>query len=296
MRFEHVPTDDDAASIQIDGLEEDLTILHLTDSHMAEGDERDPEAAESVARFQKRFQERTPGGVPAWDLFRQTLAAAAARGVDAAALTGDIIHFPAHAALDIVQAGVDELGVPTVYTPGNHDWHFPHLEWSEETRAEYYPRFRGLTDDSPACGSTEVRGVRLITLDNSTYQVSDGQVEFLRAELDSGQPCLLFVHIPIWIKSLAPTVMEKWKAPIMMASPTGWTQEAREKWRVLEALPSTRACHDLLKSKAATNLAAIFCGHVHFAHTDVVQPGCQQYVTAPGFEGGYRFIELTGLD
>ena len=29
MRFEHVPTDDDAASIQIDGLEEDLMTMTL---------------------------------------------------------------------------------------------------------------------------------------------------------------------------------------------------------------------------------------------------------------------------
>ena len=65
---------------------------------------------------------------------------------------------------------------------------------------------------------------------------------------------------------------------------------------LLEGVPGTQAGHDLLKRKAATNRAAILCGHVHFAHTDVVQPGWQKYVTAPGCEGGYRFIELTGLD
>lgn len=296
MHFEHEPADDDVATIRIEGLQQDLTILHLTDSHMAEGDERDPEASEAVGRMQKVFQERTPGGVPAWDLFRRALAMAAARGVDAAALTGDIIHFPSYAALDIVQAGIDELDIPTVYTCGNHDWHFPHLEWSQATRAEHYPRFHGLTDGNPSFGSREVGGVRLITVDNSTYQVSAEQVEFLRAELDSGQPCLLFIHIPIWVKTLASAVLEKWQAPIMMASPSDWTDETREKWRVVEATPSTIACHDLLTSEAASCLAGIFCGHVHFAHSDVVRLGCQQYVTAPGFEGGYRWIELTGLD
>ena len=296
MAFEHVPADDDVASIRIDGLEQDLTILHLTDSHMAEGDERDPEAADAVEHFQQLFQERTPGGVPAWDLFQRALSMASSRGADAVALTGDIIHFPSHAAIEIVQSGVDELVVPTVYTPGNHDWHFPHLEWSEATRAEHYPRFHGLTDGNPAYGSTEVGGVRLITLDNSTYQVSAEQVEFLRDELDSGQTCLLFIHIPIWVKSLAPEVMEKWQAPIMMASPSGWTDETREKWKVGETTQSTQDCHDLLMSKAASSLAGIFCGHVHFAHDAEIRPGCHQYVTTPGFEGGYRWIELTGTE
>ncbi len=296
MAFEHIPADDDVATIRIDGLEQDLTILHLTDSHMAEGDERDPEAAEAVTRFQKLFQDRTPGGVPAWDLFQRALSMASSRGADAAALTGDIIHFPSHAALEIVHASIHELGVPTVYTPGNHDWHFPHLAWSEATRAEYYPRFHALTEGNPAFGSTEVGGVRLITLDNSTYQVSAEQVEFLRGELDSGQTCLLFIHIPLWLKSLAPEVMDKWQAPIMMASPTGWTLETRKKWQVEETSKSTQECYDLLLSKAAANLAGVFCGHVHFAHAAEISPGCHQYVTAPGFEGGYRLIELTGTE
>lgn len=294
MASEHISSDDDVATIHIDGLERDLRILHLTDSHMAEGDERDPEAAESVQRFQKLFQDRTPGGVPAWDLFQRALSMAADQGADAAALTGDIFHFPSRAAIEIVQAGIEELGVPTIYTPGNHDWHFPHLEWGEATRAEYYPRLHGLTDGNPSYGSEEVEGVRLVRLDNSTYQVTEEQVEFLRQELDSGQPCLLFLHIPLWIKSLAPEVMDKWKAPIMMASPAGWTDETRDKWRVGEATDSTQACHDLLTSKAASSLAGIFCGHVHFAHDAAIRKGCHQYVTAPGFEGGYRWIELTG--
>ena len=296
MAFEHVPSDDDVASIRIDGLEQDLMILHVTDSHMAEGDDRDPEAAESVVRFQKLFQGRTPGGGPAWDLFQRSLSMAASRGADAVALTGDIIHFPSHAALEIVQSGVDDLGVPTVYTLGNHDWHFPHLEWSHQTRQEHYPRFHRLTDGNPAYGSIEVGGVRLVTLDNSTYQVSAEQVEFLRDELDSGQTCLLFIHIPLWVESLAAEVMAKWQAPIMMASPTGWTAETRQQWRVGEISKSTQACHDLLLSAAASNLAGIFCGHVHFAHDAEVRAGCHQYVTAPGFEGGYRWIELLSTD
>lgn len=296
MASEHVSSDDDVATIRIQGLERDLSILHLTDSHMAEADERDPEAADAAQKFQQLFQQRTPGGAPTWDLFRQTLSMAAARNVDAAALTGDIFHFPSMAAIDIVQAGIDELGVPTVYTPGNHDWHFPHLEWSEATRAQYYPRLNGLTDGNPSYGSVEVGGVRLVRLDNSTYQVTPEQVSFLRAELDSGQPCLLFLHIPLWTKALAPEVMDKWQAPIMMASPKGWTDETREKWRVEETRDSTQACHDLLCSKAAASLAGIFCGHVHFAHDAEIRSGCHQYVSTPGFEGGYRWIELIGTD
>ena len=74
MKIEHLASDDDSvATIRIEGLERDLKILHLTDSHMAEGDDRDPEAAEHVARLRETFEQRTPDGVSARVVFEQAL-------------------------------------------------------------------------------------------------------------------------------------------------------------------------------------------------------------------------------
>lgn len=293
MRIEHVaPADDGRATIRIEGLARSLAILHLTDSHMAEGDARDPPTAAYLTRTRELFEQRTPGGVSARQVFQETLAAAARRGVDGAVLTGDIVHFPSHAGLDIVRQGLDGLGVPFLYTLGNHDWHFPHLPWCAETRHEHYPRFHELTGGAPACQSIQLGGVRLIALDNSTYQVGVQQVAFLRRELATGQPCLLFIHIPLWTESLAPAVIETWQAPIVMAAAHGWTAETRARWKVAETSASTQACFELLTGSESDNLAGIFCGHVHFAHVDAYRDGRCQYVTAPGFAGGRRFIHL----
>ena len=293
MQIEHLASDNDVATIRIEGLERDLKILHLTDSHMAEGDERDPEAAEQVTRMREAFEQRTPGGVSARAVFDQALKKADQQGVDAVVLTGDITHLPTHAGIEIIQQGLQELGLPYLYTLGNHDWHLSHLEWSEATRSDYYPRFHGLTGGNPSHQVLEVGGVRLITLDNSTYQVSAEQVAFLRRELAVGQPCLLFIHIPLWVESLTPAVLEMWKAPIVMAPASGWTDESRAQWmKVLEPSPSTRECFELLCTGPSENLAGIFCGHVHFSHVDEYREGRCQYVTAPGFSGGYRVIQL----
>ena len=297
MQIEHIASDsDDVATILIEGLERDLKILHLTDSHMAEGDEGDdPEAAEQVTRLREAFEQRTPGGVSARAVFEQALKKADQQGVDAAVLTGDITHLPTHAGIEIIQQGLQELGVPYLYTLGNHDWHLSPLEWSEATRSEYYPRFHGLTGGNPSHQVLELDGVRLITLDNSTYQVSAEQVAFLRRELAVGQPCLLFIHIPLWVESLTPAVVEMWKAPIVMAAASGWTDESRAQWKVGETEESTRECYELLTTGASENLAGIFCGHVHFSHVDAYREGRWQYVTAPGFSGGYRMIQLKGI-
>ena len=297
MQIEHQLSEDESATvIRIEGLERDLRILHVTDSHMAEGDDRDPEAAELVTDFGARFAERTPGNVPPREVFEATLTQRGQEGLDAAILTGDIIHFPAWKGLEVIGENLARLDVPSLYTLGNHDWHFAYLPWSDETRQAHYPRFHDLTGGDPACQSIQVGGVRLIALDNSNYQVSERQVEFLRQELASGQPCLLFIHIPIWIESLTPAVIEMWKAPIMMGPSDDWTEETREQWKVPGNDEATLACHELLTSGNTGNLAGIFCGHVHFAHTDAYREGRYQYVTAPGFGGGSRVIHLKGGD
>jgi hypothetical protein len=294
MRIEHtVDGREDRAVIRIQGLRRDLRILHLTDSHMAEGDDRDPEAAEYVVRFRELFEQRTPGAVPAREVFADTLRKAAQQGIDATVMTGDMIHFPARAGLEAIQQGMDELAVPFLYALGNHDWHMPSVDWCEQTRDIYYPRFDPLTGGSPACQSMELDGVRLIALDNSSYQVSEAQLEFLRREIATGQPCLLYLHIPIWVESLTPATVDRWQAPIMLGVERGWTEEKMREWRVSEATATTRAFRDLLVSGDSENLAAIFCGHLHFPHTDEYRPGRFQYVTRAGFEGGHRMVDLT---
>ena len=127
MRIEHLQADDERETIiAIEGLPRSFTLIHITDSHMAAADQRDPDALEAATRFQTLFEERTPNNVPASQVFEQALARSNELDVDCTLLTGDIIHFPAHAALELIARGVQSLQSPYLYTLGNHDWHFPH--------------------------------------------------------------------------------------------------------------------------------------------------------------------------
>jgi hypothetical protein len=296
MKIEHLDVGrENEATILIEGLPNELTLMHITDSHMVESDERDPEAAEHVESIGRSFRQRTPGEVPASQVFEELIEKGRAVGADFTALTGDITHFPSHAALDAITRGVESLGTPFLYTLGNHDWHFPHLEWNEETRQAHYPRFHKLTNGNPAYQAVEVGGVRLIALDNSNYLVSVEQLAFLKEQLATGQPCLLFIHIPLCLPSLMPAVMEHWQEPIMMGAEEGWSEEGKQKWNIPGVSDSTQACCQLLMQGAAENLAAIFCGHVHFPHADAFREDRYQYVTTPAFEGGCRVVNIRPL-
>ena len=295
MRIEHWQTQDEQRTvIGVEGLERPLTLMHITDSHMAAADERDPEALEAAAECQQLFQDLTPGNVPPQQLFEQALERSNRFSVDCTIMTGDIIHFPARAAVEIIERGVDALRAPYLYTLGNHDWHFPYLPRNDATRLEFYSRLAHLAGDSPAAQVMTLGGARLVALDNSNYQVTDEQLEFLYRQLQTGEPCLLFLHIPLYTPTLAPPVLDNWKIPIMMAAP-GWTEQAREKNKIRESDPSTTACHRLLTRGAPDNLVGVFCGHVHLDHAGEVCPGRFQYVTREGFRNGYRVIRLEPL-
>ena len=231
MRIEHLQTDDERETIiALPNLPRALTLMHITDSHMAAADQRDPEALEAATRIQTLFEERTPGNVPASQVFAEALAHSNEINADCTLLTGDIIHFPAHAALELIEQGVQSLQGPYLYTLGNHDWYFPHLDWNDDTRLAHYPRFNHLTNNAPAAQALELDGVRLIALDNSNYQITPDQLDFLRQQLETDTPCLLFIHIPIAIPSLIPDVVEVWHEPIVMGADS-WIEGGRKKWR-----------------------------------------------------------------
>ena len=286
MKISHIrPEHPSETVIQIEGLRQSVTLMHVTDSHLEFADERDPEA---LALIKSREAKRPE----AHRHFIEALARCNESEVDATILTGDITNFPSWAAIDTIANGVATLSAPYLYTLGNHDWHFPFLDWNDGTRAEYYPRFAGLIDGDPQCQVKEIGGVILIALDNSNYQITATQMHFLKNQLGTGAPCLLFIHIPIFIPSLLTPVIERWKTPLMMAATEGWTEETRAAHTEFYPNATTSEFHRFLMEGASINIAAIFCGHVHFSHADAFRAGRFQYVTNAGFDGASRLIRL----
>ncbi len=224
--------------------------------------------------------------------FEAAIQEAGRAGADAVLLTGDIVSFPSEANLAFVKQKLAQLNVPVMFTPGNHDWQFLHLEpWNEETRIRNMPL---LADFMPSGSDVQVLTigeVRLIAVDNSTYQVHEDQVIRIKQLLEDGVPTLLFMHIPVHTPRLTADVVRRWGAPIVMGG-EGWTESLMGKWEVEPAGAATMEFCNLLRSDAFPNLGAVCCGHVHIPHVDELVPGRFQFVTQPGYENGYRIIRL----
>lgn len=276
-------------TIAIEGLPGTRKVLQITDSHLGEADSRDESGV--IAAAEHCRQAFGGAAITHWEA---ALRRSRDWQADCTVFTGDIVHFPSVRNIELLGQAFRSLESPYLYTLGNHDWLLPHQEPSDELRTAAYPLFGHLTSGSPSCQKLDLGGVYLIALDNSNYQIDERQLEFVKQQLSDSTPTILFLHIPIYLSSLEQKTLTVWGAPIMMNAP-GWNKEERQQWGIRDTDLPTRELHRMITEGDFPNLAAIFCGHLHFAHRAAFFDGRYQYVTEAGFSGGYREIVLTPL-
>jgi len=294
MRVTHSFTEN-SAIIRIEGLVNPVRMLHLTDTHLRFYDARDGENFQACVDYCQRIEElnREKGIEPDPEKpFRQSMAQAATENLDLLALTGDIIHFPSPASVEFVAEQIAALGVPAIYTSGNHDVHYTNEPVNAEVRLTRLAALQPLHNGDPDCAAREIGGIRFVSIDNSVPQLTRKQVDFVQAQLQLSQPIVLLFHWPLSLPTLRDSVIEKLGSPPMMGDPD-WSSESRVTWQVSEDTPETLEFVDAVTT--APNVVAAFCGHVHFAHADAINTRAVQYVTAPGCEGSRRLVEFRPL-
>jgi 3',5'-cyclic AMP phosphodiesterase CpdA len=276
--------------IRVSGLQQPLSIMHITDCHLTEVDERDEENVHTHADKQKAYFEERNFLTSGVNLERFTQRANQP-DIDATVWTGDIIDFPSHANLDRISEQFGLLKKPYLYTLGNHDWLHAHQEINDQTRESNYGCFQTWVPEFPGYQVCSLGGVKLVALDNSNYQLEESQWKRLVVAMESDEPWLLFMHIPVGLPVLEQAVIRKFDAPILMAA-EHWTAEARKHWHVKEDTPFTRLFAERIAARQTGQLLGIFCGHVHFSFEESFADNRLQYVTGPGFAGQYRLIRL----
>ncbi len=284
MRTTHKWTDE-TATICVEGLNQAVRMLHVTDSHIALIDDRDAEHIEACTGACERFESRE-------QIFAQLMEEAEESSLDLVALTGDIVHFPSQAGVESVVKSIDKVGVPALYTSGNHDWHYPGVEGRGELREAWWDALAPLHHGQAAYARHEIGGIQFLLVDDSIYQVNEEQTAFVDTHLANGMPTVLLTHIPLSLPTLREPTLERFDAPILIADPE-WGPESRDRWGTGEDLsPTLEFARTLVRTE---NLVAVFCGHIHFAHADSINLNAVQYVGAPGFDANSRLVEFRPL-
>jgi len=271
-------------------------IFHITDTHLALEDEREApfktysERMWNAYKIIKHFE--SDEDITCSESFEQTLPRAKEQKADFMALTGDIFSFPSEAAIDWAFQKLKETEIPFGYIAGNHDWHYEGKLGSSNqlretwTKERLKPMYQG---NNPLFASYNINGIRMVFIDNSTYEIVSEQLEFFIQQTKSGIPMILYIHIPMYIPGRSMSygcANPQWGEE----SDKGFEVERREKWRKGGHTSTTFSFYYEVFN--APNLLAVFAGHTHRPVLDI-KNNIPQIVSGPNTTGYYTEIIIS---
>jgi len=274
---------------------EPVRVVMIADTHLFMDDERGAPYREFSARMARAYNRtthvRTGEPTDPAASFEQTLTIAREQKADLLALAGDIFSFPSEAAIEWALQRLNASGLPFLYTAGNHDWHYEGMPGPiEDLRAEWAGRrLRALYQgQDPLKGVREIKGVRVVAIDDSCYGIQPGQLEFFRAQAATGLPLILLVHIPLYAPGRPVSFgcgHPEWGAK----TDRNAELERRQRWPESGHTSVTMAFHR--EVFRAANLLGVLAGHTHRLSLDVVN-GIPQVVTEANAAGGHLLVEI----
>lgn len=253
-------------------------LLHVTDSHIALDD-----PGQSFGRFEifpdaERF-------------FEQTAEYAKTNNIPILH-TGDFIDFTSGANLEYIDKHLAPLDY--MYAAGNHD--FCHRVGFAREDKQYKLDQMKLTAPHIRCNlhfdSRVINGVNIVTLDNSYYLMTEGQIDLLRAEAAKGLPIILAMHNPLYTKEYADIILgEGNKCSYLCGAPEEYTSKYPEDRR-LQQTPdeATLKAIDYILSELL--IKAVIVGHTHRNYECLLPNGVPQITTAGGYSGFAREITI----
>ena len=223
--------------------------------------------------------------------FEKTLMHAKEEEADLIALVGDIFSFPSELAIEWVISKLKEIDIPYVYVSGNHDWHYEGMEGSMDSLRNTWINKRLLPlyqNNDPLMAAYDIKGIRFLAIDNSTYEINEDQLDFFSNQVETGLPLVLLVHIPMYApgKSISYGCGNpNWSAK----TDRNYNLERRPRWPNEGHTKTTFEFHK--KVFEAPNLLGIFTGHIHKNTIEIVK-GKPQIVSDDNASGGFLDISF----
>lgn len=283
------------ATIKATGITKGFTVMQITDAHISVIDSTESAFYEFSERMDRAYinpthylseEQGTRTGH-----FLEILQKAKEARVDLIVLTGDIVNNPSASSINFVFNALEDSGIQYLYTSGNHDWHYEGMEGTADALREKWtnenlkPLYKG---ENPMYYALEMSGVNFVVIDNSTYQISQRQLDFFKAELQKNKPTVLLCHIPIYTGDPGEKVNTCGDPKWGFDTDRNFETERRLRWSKRGNLPSTTKFVEQVKS--APNLIAVLCGHTHRAKVDTLQNNLLQYRARPAYSGAHRLI------
>jgi len=276
-----------------------LKVVHIADTHLFKDDDRGIPYQVYSNRMAKAYNQtthfKTQVKTHPEEAFEQALEYAKAVNADVITLVGDIFSFPSEAAIEWVLSKLKDTGIPYIYTAGNHDWHYEGMEGTLESLRDTWierrllPLYQG---NHPLMAAYDIKGIRFLAIDNSTYQINEEQLAFFTDQVASGMPLVLLVHIPLYAPGRNISFgcgNPNWGA----ATDQNFNLERRPRWPEKGHTQTTFKFHKEVFN--APNLLGIFAGHIHQGSIEMIK-GKPQIVSDDNASGAYLDISLLPLN
>lgn len=206
--------------------------------------------------------------------------------------TGDVFDHISAGNFDFFKKAFSDIDY--IYAAGNHD--FCHFVGRADETYEY--KCMQLKKVAPHIKnnlffySRIIGGVNIVTLDNSFYLISEGQLELLRAEVAKGYPMILAMHIPIYGENLAKDRLDR-------GDPCAYVVGAPEELlvnypedRKLQQTPDSATIKAIEYIKNEPLIKALITGHNHINFEENITDTLVQYTTHGSFAGYIREITI----
>lgn len=272
-----------------------INIALFSDTHLSLKDDRE----KPYEQYSKRMSEayiatkhyKTGQETSPQTEFTEAVKTARNKNVDLLALLGDIFSYPSEYAVEWADSVLNASKLAYIYIAGNHDWHYEGMQGSSAELRETWinnrllPLYQG---KNPLFYSVDIKGLKIIAIDNSTYEISDEQLSFFLQEVKSNSPIILMMHIPLYMPDRPITygcAHPNWKKE----NDRIYELERREPWPEKGHTTTTMQFREEVLN--TPNLIAVISGHIHNQSLDVIN-GLPLFVMKENATGNHYNIRV----
>ena len=259
------------ATIEV-GATAPFRVLHMSDTHLTDADERDDERKLRLAEARVNYFKNA-------NLMIEEASAYSKQEGIPILHTGDLIDFVSWKNLDRARAFYESNDV--FMAAGNHEFSLYVGEAFEDAayREQSLEKVQACFKNDIRFSKREIGGVNFVALDNSYYLVDEWQLDALKAVVAEGKPVVLLVHTPLYCEALYnyETVERKADNAGLMAVPEEKMQGYNEyRFRQQKADEVTLRAYDYICNEPG--IRAILAGHLHANAEYAINDRLTQYL------------------
>ena len=267
--------------LTINGLKGEYRFLHIADLHAVLYDDRERE--DRAEYLKPRIKDFSEDGINPTQRMASLIdyIHTHASELDAVLLSGDIIDCPSEKSLEYLKDLLESLPVPYMFVLGNHDWQY--ADENEKNVAKFLHRhlFNDYTLGNPYFHKKKFGELTFLGVDNSVGYYEAGLADVLKQAIIEEKNIILLQHIPFYAATLSQDNKTWWHGQdYIFGSLQDKGQDNRKVYELVTA--------------GENNVKAVFAGHQHFFHHDILDGGIPQYIAPYAASGGAILYHIHG--